>query len=98
MFTATTSNKAVVMRVAVVVLAFLALALSGCAAITIVDTAVSVTSTVVGTTVDVAAGAVDAVAGSSDDDVDCDDEDNADEDVCKEKAQKKAEAQKSPDD
>jgi hypothetical protein len=40
--------------------------LSGCAIISVVDTAVSVTSTVVSTTVDVAAGAVETVAGSSD--------------------------------
>ncbi|NOT39358.1 MAG: hypothetical protein HOP13_02580 [Alphaproteobacteria bacterium] len=98
MFTAQTSNKGVVMRFAAVVLAILALGLNGCAAIAVVDTAISVTSTVVGTTVDVAAGAVDMVAGSSDDDdIDCDDEDNADEDVCKEKAKKKAEAKKDPD-
>ena len=45
--------------------ALLAVAVSGCAVISVVDTAVSVTSTVVGTTVDVAAGAVSAVAGSS---------------------------------
>jgi hypothetical protein len=94
MFTArTTSSKAGVMRVAVVVLALLTLSLGGCAVISVVDTAVSATATVVGTTVDVAAGAVGAVAGSSDDeDIDCDDEDNKDEDVCKEKAKKKAEA------
>jgi hypothetical protein len=86
------------MRIAVVVVAFLALALSGCAAIAVVDTAISVTSTVVETTVDVAAGAVGAVAGSSDDDdIDCDDEDNAAEDVCKEKAKRQAEAKKNPD-
>lgn len=42
-----------------------ALLLSGCAVISVVDTAVSVTSTVVSTTVDVAAGAVQTVAGSS---------------------------------
>lgn len=51
--------------------------LSGCAVVSVVDTAVGVTSTVVSTTVDVAAGAVGAVAGSSksdksdDDDEDC---------------------------
>ena len=93
MFTAWTLTKAQVMRaVAVVVFALVAVGLSGCAAISVVDAAVSVTSTVVSTTVDVAAGAVDAVAGSSDDeDVDCEDEDNEDEDVCKKKAKKKAE-------
>lgn len=65
--------------------ALLSVALSGCAAIAIVDTAVGVTTTVVGTTVDVAAGAVDAVTGSSDDedDVDCDDERNKDLKACK---------------
>jgi hypothetical protein len=49
-------------------------ALSGCAVVSVVDTAVSATATVVGTTVDVAAGAVDTVAGSSDgddEDLDC---------------------------
>ena len=62
-----------------------ALALSGCAAVTVVDTAVSVTSTVVTTAVDVTAGAVDAVAGpssKSDTKPDCADKDK-DKDVCK---------------
>jgi hypothetical protein len=75
----------------VFVCALLGVAVTGCAAITIVDTAVDVTSTVVGTTVDVAAGAVGAVAGSSDDDedVDCDDEENKEHKACKkEKAAK----------
>jgi hypothetical protein len=66
--------------------ALMGVALPGCAAIAIVDTAVSVTSTVVETTVDVAAGAVDAVAGPSDkdeDDVDCDDEENKELKACK---------------
>lgn len=39
----------------------LVLLLSGCVAVTVVDTAVSVTATAVETTVDVAAGAVDLV-------------------------------------
>ena len=39
----------------------LAVMLSGCAVISVVDTAVSVTSTVVSTTVDVTAGAIEAV-------------------------------------
>jgi hypothetical protein len=70
--------------VVVFVCALMGVALPGCAAITVVDTAVSVTSTVVETTVDVAAGAVDAVAGSSDeDDVDCDDEENKELKACK---------------
>ena len=59
--------------------------LSGCAAITVVDTAVSVTSTVVKTAVDVTAAGVEAVAGpssKSDDKPDCDDKDK-DKDVCK---------------
>ena len=69
----------------VLMCALFGVGVSGCAAISIVDTAVGVTTTVVGTTVDVAAGAVDAVAGSSDDDddVDCDDEDNKDLKACK---------------
>ena len=67
--------------------------LSGCAAITVVDTAVSVTSTVVTTAVDVTAGAVEAVAGpssKSDEKPDCADKDK-DKDVCK-----KAEGDKAP--
>ena len=71
------------MRALVVVL--LALALGGCAVVSVVDTAVSVTSTVVRTTVDVAAGAVETVAGSSSKDEekpDCADKDK-DKDVCK---------------
>jgi len=70
----------------VLVCALIGVALPGCAAIAVVDTAVSVTSTVVETTVDVAAGAVETVAGSSDeddDDVDCDDEENKELKVCK---------------
>lgn len=51
----------------VLTVAFLASFLSGCALVSVVDTAVSITSTVVSTTVDVAAGAVSAVAGSSHD-------------------------------
>lgn len=95
MFTPLNPTKAVLMRAAAI-LVLLTLGLGGCAAIAVVDTAVSVTSTVVSTTVDVAAGAVEAVAGSDDeDDIDCKDEDNADEDVCKEKAKKKAEAAKA---
>jgi hypothetical protein len=74
------------MRATVVLLALCAaVSLSGCAAITVVDTAVSVTATVVETTVDVAAGAVSAVAGSSskdDEKPDCDDKDK-NKDVCK---------------
>ena len=67
-------------------------ALSGCAAVTVVDTAVSVTSTVVKTAVDVTAGAVEAVAGpssKSDDKPDCTDKDK-DKDVCKKAASEKA--------
>lgn len=49
-----------------------ALALSGCAAVAVVDTAVGVTTTVVGTAVDVTAagveGAVDLATGDDDDD------------------------------
>jgi hypothetical protein len=74
------------MRLIAVLLTVAAAAcLSGCAAVTIVDTAVSVTSTVVKTTVDVAAGAVEAVAGpssKSDDKPDCDGKDK-DKDACK---------------
>lgn len=71
-------------------LLIMGLALSGCAAIAIVDTAVGVTSTVVGTAVDVTAGAVRAgsraVTGpSKKKEIDCDDEDNKDEDECKTK-------------
>ena len=72
-----------------IAVAVLALALSGCAAVDVVDTAVSVTSTVVKTTVNVAASAVDTVAGSSskdEDKPDCADKDK-DKDVCK-KAEK----------
>lgn len=65
--------------------------LSGCAVVSVVDTAVGVTSTVVSTTVDVAAGAVGAVAGSSksdkddEDDEDChkDDKDGSAKKKCK---------------
>ncbi|HUF57108.1 MAG TPA: hypothetical protein VMM55_11180 [Thermohalobaculum sp.] len=46
----------------------LAVALGGCAAVTVVDTAVGVTAKAVGTTVDVAAGAVDVVTPAGDDD------------------------------
>jgi hypothetical protein len=71
--------------IAVLVTLCAAVCLSGCAAVTVVDTAVSVTSTVVKTAVDVTAGAVEAVAGpssKSDDKPDCDDRDK-DKDVCK---------------
>ena len=69
----------------------LAVSLSGCAAITVVDTAVSVTSTVVETAVDVTAGAVRAVAGSSSHDEkkpDCEGDDK-DKGVCKKPASDK---------
>lgn len=50
------------------------LLLSGCAVISVVDTAVGVTATVVSTAVDVTAGAVETVAGSSDKDDDSDED------------------------
>jgi hypothetical protein len=50
------------------------LLLSGCAVISVVDTAVGVTTTVVSTAVDVTAGAVQTVAGSSDKDDDSDED------------------------
>ena len=80
------------MRTTVLLALCAGLLLSGCAAVTIVDTAVSVTSTVVKTTVDVAAGAVEAVAGSSsksDEKPDCEDKDK-DKDVCKKTQEKPA--------
>jgi hypothetical protein len=67
----------------VLTIAVLASFLSGCALVSVVDTAVSITSTVVSTTVDVAAGAVSAVAGSSHDEKEPKD--------CREQSETKAE-------
>lgn len=47
---------------------FMVSAISGCAAVSVVDTAVSVTATTVETAVDVTAGAVDLVIPDSEDD------------------------------
>jgi len=62
--------------------------LSGCAVISVVDTAVGVTTTVVSTAVDVTAGAVKTVAGSSDKDDESDEDckkDNKDKDSSSER-------------
>lgn len=66
---------------------FAATALTGCAAIAIVDTAVGVTATVVGAAVDVGGAVVstaaDAVKPSGDSKPDCSKESNKDKDACK---------------
>jgi hypothetical protein len=80
LFTPTRTQELIVMNIFRLCLTGLSvLLLSGCAVISVVDTAVGVTTTVVSTAVDVTAGAVRTVAGSSDKGDDSDEDCKTDE-------------------